>query len=210
MLRAMVLVLSLVATLAHAQPRESMRQFLAETSTPAAKLVAALRQRLPETVPIIADADGIAVHYAGNATPAPLANLFAAHFEQLDPKIIAAGQTVSLTLLVSDIGDGTEMSLMVMARFPEPTLPLPKDAVVMLNGTGPSDCEGQLVLNHPLPIDEAAPVFREHLEDQGFAFPDAEPQETSFFIGHRPGCDLALYLQKDRGMSLVVIRYLED
>ena len=112
--------------------------------------------------------------------------------------------------MLSDIGDATDMSLMVLARFPDPAVPLMEGAAIMLDGTGAGECAGHMVLAHPLPTEEAAPAYREHLENEGFAFPDADPEETSFFIGHRPGCDLALYLQEDRGTSLIVIRYLED
>ncbi len=213
MLRWFALLFALAAFAAEANPlqrSETLRQYTAETSTDAGTIVAALKQRLPKSVALAEYDDGAMVHYAGNRTPAVLADFLTTGFEQLDGAAIAMGKTVSLTLTITDLGDSAEMSLMVLARFPAPAVPVMKGSHVIMDGTTPGACQGHMVIQHAEPIEDAAPAYREHLEDQGFAFEEFDPQDTSFFIGHRPGCDLALYLQEDRGTSLIVIRYLED
>ncbi len=201
---------ALTATTIPSDAAESMRQFSAETSANYAEVVTSLKQRLPETVQILETSSGAMVYYTGNATPPSLAGFLKTAFAQLDPGVIATGQTVSLTMTLSELGEATTISLMVMARFPDAGAPMMEGAMIMLDGRGPGACEGQLILRQPMPPDVAAPAYREHFEKAGFAFDKADPQETSFFIGHRPGCELALYLQEDQGTSLVVIRYLED
>lgn len=203
-------IMMLAATSAMAQPTERLRQFNAETTTSVGEISTALKRRLPKSVIVIEEPKGVSIQYTGNATPAPLADFLKSAFSQLDPKVIATGQTVSLSFVASEYEDTTDLSLMVLARFPAPEVPLLKGAGLMLDGTGMTPCTGHMVLAHPDPVDEIAPAYREHLENEGFAFPDAEPDETSFFVGYRQDCELALYLQDQQGTSLIVIRYLED
>lgn len=210
MLRALAAALALCLSAVGAGAGESIRQYLTETATGADEIVAGLKERLPRSVVLIEEEGGASLIFAGATTPVPLARFLTAAFPELDPGVIAPGRTVSLTLGVYGAGGATEMSLMVMARFPDPGGAPLDGAAVILDGTGPGACQGQVVMQHPKPPRDLGPVYRGHLEAEGFSFPDANPDETSFFIGHRPDCDLALYLESHRGTSLVVIRYLED
>ena len=209
MLRLVLLILVLASPVA-AKPTESLRQYTAETSTDVSRIVETLSQRLPESVALLELGGEVALSYTGNATPPALSGFLETAFQDLDPAVIAMGQTVSLTLTLANTDAGTIMSLMLMARFPSGGQPIMDGAVVMLDGRGAGTCAGQLVLQQPALPEAAAPAYVEHLENEGFAFEPYDPQETSFFIGHRPGCALALYLQEDQGASLIVIRYLED
>lgn len=189
---------------------ESVRQFHAQTATPAAELARNLDARLPEAVTMVQTEGQFALSYTGNATPETLVRFADAAFERFDPAMLAPGRTVSLTLSGAVYGDTTALSLMILARFAGPQAPVPPGAVVVLDGTGPGACEGQLVLQFPGPRKEARPAMLAHMEQAGFAFPDADPDETSFFIGQAPGCAAAVYLEPNGKTTLIVLRYLED
>lgn len=214
MLKTFILVLAVVLALpaaaSQAERTERLRQYYAETATDAGQIVSMLKQRLPASVSLAESDDGAMLHYAGNLTPEALGDFLTAGFAELDPSVIAVGKTVSLTLMINDLGDATEMSLMVLARFPDFTVPVLDGGHVIMDGTGADACQGHMVIQHTTSPKDAAPAYIQHLENEGFAFEEYDPQETSFFIGHRPGCDLALYLQEHQGASLIVIRYLED
>ncbi|MEM9707643.1 MAG: hypothetical protein AAF871_02540 [Pseudomonadota bacterium] len=199
----------LFAAFAHAQPRESMRQYSAETATALVDVVTALRARMPENVVIAEGGRGAMLTYTGNALHPNLAGFLSSAFENLDPEILKPGRAMSLTMSFTDLSPGTGMSLMVLARLSPPELPLPKGGYVILDGlTGP--CRGQIVLRHTAPQDKAAELYRSSLEDNGFAFEDPDPQGMSFFIGNAPDCSVGLYVQPDTTGSLIVIRYLEE
>lgn len=189
---------------------ESMRQFHAETATSLDEIVRHLQPRLPTTVTLLPTDEGAVLTYTGNATPDLIASFAEAAFETLPSGTLDIGRTLSLALTMSGREGGTDLSLMVLARFPEPVAPLPDGSVVILDGLGPGRCQGQQVLRHPGRHEEAARAWRGQLEQTGFVFPEAEPDEVSFFIGYAPNCSVALYLKPDQGTTLIVVRYLED
>ncbi len=190
--------------------KESMRQFGSETSTGYGEIIGSLQQRLPDTVMVQDFGDSAAVSYAGNMVPPALGSFLKTAFEALDPSVIAPGKTVSLTMTLMPSDEGTSLGLMVMGRFDIAQGALPKGASVIMDGRGAGGCDGQVVLHHQEQIDDAAETYVAHLEAQGFAFNDNLTQGVSFFVGYRPGCETALYLQEEQGASLVVIRYLKD
>lgn len=211
MLRSLIVAIVIAfGGTAFAETREAMRQYHAETTTSKAEIADALRPVVGPNVALIDAGETLMISYSGNATPPVLASFFGAAFSDLDPGLLAMGRTISLTATLTEHDDFTEMSLMVLARFDAPTLPLPDGGHIVLDGTTPNTCNGQLVIAHDLPLKQAAKLYRGHFESEGYDFPDAEPDEVSFFIGYGPECELALYLEPDRGSTLVVIRYLEE
>lgn len=206
-----VLGLFLVAApLLAGEARESLRQYAATTSTEMSTIVEQLTAQVPDTVVILEMGDQVAFSYTGDATPPGLSRFLTSAFEELDPGLIAMGQTVSLTATLAEDGDQTAMGLMLLARFTSGDSPVLDGATVLVDGRGAGSCNGQLILQQAMPQREAAKAYRELFEKRGFAFPDSSPQETSFFIGYRQNCELALYLQEQEGASLIVIRYLEN
>lgn len=189
---------------------ESLRQFHAETRSSPAEIVAGLEPRLPASVTVTSVAGDAILSYTGNAPPAALAEFVEGTFDGLPEGFLLPGRTLSLALTISGRDGGADLSLLLLARFPEPRAPLPDGAVVLLDGRGMEDCTGQMVLRHPGRHRDVARAYRDHLESAGFAFPDAEPDEASFFIGYAPDCAAALYLRPDHGTTLIVVRYLED
>jgi hypothetical protein len=189
---------------------ESLRQFHAETLSSPDEIVARLEPRLLPSVTVTTVADDAILSYTGNAPPAALTDFVESTFDALPEGFLIPGRTLSLALTISGRDGGADLSLLLLARFPEPPAPLPDGAVVLLDGRGAADCTGQMVLRHPGRHRDVAKSYREHLEEAGFAFPDAEPDETSFFIGYAPDCAAALYLRPDQGTTLIVVRYLED
>ena len=212
MLRIIWILIGFLAALFAQQARsgESMRQFQSETVVPLAQIIGDLEPRLPPSVVLLPTERGAILSYSGQATPAPLAAFLTAAFDGLAPETLAAGRTLSLALTMQAYPDGTDLSLMVLADFPDTAMPVPEGSIVMLDGTVPGACEGQIVLRHPERPKTTAKAYRAHLEAAGFAFPEAEPDEASFFIGYAPACTIALYLKPDRGTTLIVVRYLEE
>lgn len=208
MLRAIVTATSLVLSLpAYA---ETLRQFHAETSTPLSELAVALERRLPKNMVAPLGEDTVFVSYSGNRIPAVLAGFLESSFEKLSPETFAVGKTISLSLTLQGDTTGTVMSLMVMGNFPASRVSLLKDSLMMMDGSGPGKCTGQMVLSHPKRAEETAKDYVDALKNDGFAFPDTEPDEVSFFIGHAPDCQIAMYLHPEQDTTMVVIRYLED
>jgi len=210
MLRSLFVSIALAVLGGIAHGNESVRQFHAETTTPKDEIAEALRTVVGRDVALIDTGETLMISYSGNATPPVLASFFEAAFSDLSPEILAMGRSLSLTATLTEYDDFTDMSLMVLARFDAHTLPLPDGGYIMLDGTTPNTCNGQLVIAHDLPLKQAAKLYRGHFESEGYDFPDAEPDEVSFFIGYGPECELAMYLEPDRGSTLVVIRYLEE
>ena len=190
--------------------RESLRQYAASTTTEMSMIAEQLASQVPDSAVLLDMRDDEAFRYMSDATPPGFSRFLTSAFTDLDPAVIAMGQTVSLTATLARADGGTAMGLMVLARFTSPDSPLLDGATVLVDGQGPGDCEGQLILQQPMPQGEAANAYRALFEARGFDFPDATPQETSFFIGYRQDCELALYLQEQEGASLIVIRYLEN
>ena len=200
----------MAAPLVASEARESLRQYAASTTTEMSTIVTQLASQVPASVVILEMGDQVAFSYTGDATPPGLSRFLVSAFQDLDPATIAMGQTVSLTATLAEDGRGTAMGLMLLARFDAGDSLLLNGATVLVDGRGAGGCDGQLILQQPMPRDEAAKAYRDLFETRGFAFPDASPQETSFFIGYREGCEMALYLQEQEGASLIVIRYLEN
>ena len=188
---------------------ETLRQFHAETSTPLSEIKTALENRLPDMVGVLGE-DTVTVAYSGNRVPPALVGFLETSFEKLDPTTLAIGKTLSLSLTLQGDDTGTVMSLMMMGNFPASRVPVLKDSVVMMDGSGPGNCAGQLVLRHLKPVEETASDYVSALKKDGFAFPDADSDEVSFFIGHAPDCQIAMYLHPQQDTTMVVIRYLED
>lgn len=205
----------LVLTLAALSPgalnaAESFRQFSGETSTPLAEIVTHLEQRLPDSVQIMELEGEAGLHYVGKSVPPVLAGFLETAFPRLDPTILTSGQAVTLTVGLQEMEAGTHLTLMALAEFPSLADAVPSGATVLLDGTGPGTCEGQIVAHSFEPVEEAAITYRTHLEQNGFVFPEDERQSASFFFGHAPGCDVALYLQSESDTTVAVIRYLEE
>lgn len=189
---------------------ETLRQFHAETSTPLSEIAIALEQRLPENMVAPIGEDTFTVAYSGNRVPPALAGFIEATFANLSPDTLAVGKTLSLSLTLHGNGSGTVISLMMMGNFPSSRVTLLKDSVMMMDGSGPNGCSGQVVLRHLKPVEETASDYVSALKNDGFAFPETDPEEVSFFIGHAPDCQIAMYLHPEQDTTLVVIRYLED
>ncbi|MEO9827232.1 MAG: hypothetical protein ABJF50_22750 [Paracoccaceae bacterium] len=189
---------------------ETLRQFHAETSTPLSEIATALEQRLPENMVAPLGKDTLTVAYSGNRVPPALAGFLEASFENLSPDTLRIGRTLSLSLTLQGGEAGTVMSLMMMGNFPSSRVALLKDSVMMMDGSGPGGCSGQVVLRHLKSAEETASDYVSALKDDGFAFPETDPDEVSFFIGHAPDCQIAMYLHPEQDTTMVVIRYLED
>jgi len=99
---------------------------------------------------------------------------------------------------------------MLLGDFPGSGAKLPPKSLMMMDGGSRANCTGQYVARHPADAEETAEIYLKYMEKEGFSFPEADPQEVSFFIGQAPGCTLAMYLQPDQGTTMVVIRYLEE
>ncbi|NNE81508.1 MAG: hypothetical protein HKN18_14670 [Silicimonas sp.] len=205
------LVLALTLALAgSANATESVRQFHAETATPVADLARHLEARLDGTATVLHHGDQVLVSYTGNATPDPLTRFASAAFQTLDPSVLAPGRVVTMNLSATQYDGTTALSLMILARFPKARAPVPESAMVLLDGTGPGDCEGQLVLQYPDRRKATRLAMLDHLQDAGFDLSQNDADELSFFIGQAPGCEIALYLKPKGKTTLIVLRYLED
>lgn len=203
-------ILTAAVFLAAPVQAETLRQFHSETSTPLFEIATALEQRLPENMVAPLSEDTLAVAYSGNRVPPALADFLEASFENLSPDTLNIGKTLSLSLTLQGGDAGTVMSLMMMGNFPGSRVTLLEDSVMMMDGSGPGGCSGQVVLRHLKSAQETANDYVSALKDDGFAFPDTDPEEVSFFIGHAPDCQIAMYLHPEQDTTLVVIRYLED
>jgi len=211
MLKALGLSVGLVAAAAAtAAAGERIRQFHAETATPVAEIVAALEARLPDGPPVIPTREGAMLSYAGRFTPAPLKAFVEAAFPALEARVLDPGSAVTLSLVLSEVEGVTDISLMVMAAFTQPGAPMIDGARVLLDGTGPGACEGQVILSHDMTVEAATEAYLAHLESEGYRFAERDPREMSFFVGHAPDCAIALYVQRDATRTVVAIRYLEE
>ncbi len=204
------LVLCLSGFAASANNQTSLRQFHASISTPTAELIGELRTRMPGDVTVLPTSEGAVLSYAARGIHPALSEFLNAAFDEFDQEDLAVGRAVTLTMTLTASDSGSDLALMVMGHFKPNALAMPDGARVLLDGLSPETCTGQLILSHPARRKDAASLYRETLEQAGFAFPDASPRETSFFIGYGPDCDVALYLQNDPAGSLIVIRYLEE
>jgi len=209
MLMRLVFALALLCA-APATAREAMRQYFAETSTGVEMLTGELASRMPRSVALLSHESQTLVTWSGASLPPALASFLAGAFPDLEPDLLQPGRAMSLVASLTPAESGTTLSLMVLARFPPPSVDLPAGAAVMLDATSSEPCRGQIVLKHPGARTEVAALYRAHFEGQGFLFDDEAPGETSFLVGYAGGCALGLYFQRDGEATLVVARYLED
>ena len=208
MLRTLISAALLLLTLP--AQAETLRQFHVETATPLSEIASALEQRLPDNMVATLGEYTVTVAYSGNRVPPELVGFLEASFENLSPETLSIGKTLSLSLTLQGGDAGTVMSLMMMANFPSSRVALLQDSVMMMDGSGPGGCSGQVVLRHLKSVEETATDYVSALKNDGFAFPDTDPEEVSFFIGHAPDCQIAMYLHPEQDTTMVVIRYLED
>jgi hypothetical protein len=202
---AIAILLALCAASAQASP---LRQYNVETPTSFAEVTADLERRLPDMVHRLGSRSAT-VAYSGKHPPMPLVRFLETTFEELAPGALV-GKTLSLSLTVHGDTNRSILSLMLLGNFPSSDVNLPPKSLMMMDGGSRSACSGQVVARYPAEAAATAEVFREHMEEEGFSFPEADPQEVSFFIGHAPGCTLAMYLQPDQNTTMVVVRYLEE
>lgn len=210
MLRLLILCLTFVSAAGATVAGERIRQFHAETDAPVEEIVSALEMRLPNGPPVIAIREGAMLSYAGRFTPAPLKAFLEAVFPGLEKRVLEPGRAVTLSLVLSDVEGVTDISLMVMATFTQAGAPMLEGAQVLLDGTGASPCQGQLILSHDMSVEETTEAYIAHLEEEGYRFAEQDPREMSFFIGQAPDCTIGLYVEPDDSRTIVVIRYLED
>lgn len=204
-----VCLLALTTLLAGAAQAEILRQYHAETSAPLGEVVAALERRLPEMVHRLG-ADSVTVAYSGKRPPLALTSFLETSFDELPPKTFGVGKTFSLSLTIHGDDSGSILSLMLLGDFSGSDFWLPPKSLMIMDGASREACTGQVVASHPADAEVTAKAYRNHMKAEGFSFPDADPQEVSFFIGQAPGCTLAMYLQPDQHTTMVVIRYLEE
>ncbi|MEM6388931.1 MAG: hypothetical protein AAF825_03740 [Pseudomonadota bacterium] len=188
---------------------QQMRQFFAQTATPLDQITRALGQGMGPDVVITPGAGSTLVSYTGQSLPPGLAAFLAQGLPQLDPAMIAPGQAVQLSLVLTEQDAGTEIALMLIGRFEVQGAPVLSGGQVVLDGLGPEPCTGQLIVQHDQPPAPIAARYQEALEQDGFTFEDAQ-DDTSFFIGSRTGCEVALYVQGEEGGTTAVIRYLNE
>jgi hypothetical protein len=128
---------------------------------------------------------------------------------------------VNASLAIRPSDNGSELRLMLAT--PDVDAPgsflapggngLPEGATLLMGGGGVQTCTGQLVLSQPDAVAEAARLYAGSLAAQGFEMTDLSDGETSFFVGHRHGCSLFLYLQADpegEPRSTGVINFQEE
>ena len=204
-----VLFLAFAMVLAGQVQASNLRQFHVEIAAPFDEVVTTLERRLPDMVHSLGT-DSATIAYSGNRPPLALTSFLEASFEEVPPNTFGARKTFSLSLTVQGDDSGTTLSLMLLGDFQGSGVKLPPKSLMMMDGGSRADCTGQYVARHPANAKDTAKVYRKHMEAEGFSFPDADPQEVSFFIGQAPGCALAMYLQPDQNTTMVVIRYLEE
>ncbi len=211
MLIRLALLFALICA-APAGAREAMRQYFAETSTEFEALTGELARRMPPPVDLVSNGEQTLLSYSGATLPPALASFLKSAFPDLDSELLAPGRVMSIVTSLTPAGQGTAMSLMVLARFPPPEFDLPEGAAVLLDATGAEPCAGQVVVKQPGARGDVAALYRAHFEREGFAF-DADEEDaraTSFFVGYADDCTLGLYFQHDGEATLVVARYLEE
>lgn len=207
MLKPLILALGLLATGAEAQ---EMRQFFAETPSPLDQITAQLSQGLPEDAALTAASGAAYLSYTGTRVPPGLAQFLAAAFPDLDQAAIAPGQTVTLSVVMTQVAGGTDLSLMVMGRFePRAGVHVPGGQILM-DGRGAEPCSGQVLIQHAEPPETLLQSYIAAFEAQGFLFEEPHEEAMSFFFGHAPDCAVALYVEGQSGGSTAVIRYLEE
>jgi type II secretory pathway pseudopilin PulG len=216
-----IATLAVAATLAAPFPAaaDAAFQSYSVASDESAEAIAArLAEALGDAAAITAREGVHYVDYSGFGFPAALRALVA---DQLDPSVaalLAPGLPVNASLAILPAGEGSELRLMLAtADVDDPGSFLapggdgvPVGATLLMGGGGVQTCTGQLVLSQPDPVAEAADLYAGSLAAQGFEMADLSDGETSFFVGHRPGCSLFLYLQADpegEPRSTVVINF---
>lgn len=207
MLRRLIAALLLLCAVPAQADR--LRQFHHETAMPFESILKALEQRFPRQIGRIAP-NAAALAYSGTSVPLGLVVFLTDTFQTLPADALSPGKPVSLSLTLHGQDTGTVISLMVMARFPDPLVPILPGSQIVLDGTGTGDCTGQMVLAHSASRAKTARIYRARMESEGFAFTHAAEDETSFFIGHGQDCEITLYFQSHGDATMVVIRYLEE
>ncbi|MGB3314757.1 MAG: hypothetical protein WBB85_10120, partial [Albidovulum sp.] len=89
---------------------------------------------------------------------------------------------------------------------------LPEGTAFLMSSVS-GGCTGQAILSQTGLPDKVAPDYVARLEAEGFQVTDASDDDTSFFVGYRPGCSLFLYFQPDpagQDRSTVVMNFQEE
>lgn len=209
MLTRFALALACTVSAIPAQAQE-FRQFFAETSTPIDEITATLEPGLPDTAALTDAGDTVFLSYTGTQTPPILGSFLSNAFERLDQAVIAPGQTVSLNLHMTGDATGTQLALMVSGQFAPSDAALVDGGMVLMDGTGPGTCTGQIIIQHDTPPDQLTLDYVSAFENRGFVFEETRLGATSFFFGQAPDCTVALYFQGEAGGTTTVIRYLEE
>jgi len=92
-------------------------------------------------------------------------------------------------------------------------LAAPAGAEVLWQDGAPDACAGEVILSEDMPLTAATRTHADRLAGEGFMLTDLSDASVSFFVGQRPGCAVALYLERDAdtdGRSTVIVRYLEE
>ena len=194
----------------------TIRSYKAALELPPAAAADSLNRDLGGLMEFREEGGTLYFDYAGLDTPEPLRRFLSLSFPDLPPAAIAPGMPVNLSLAFLPEGDGSEIRLMISGpQFggTEATpAGLPDRATVLMSSIS-GDCAGQAVLSHQgLPPDIASDYTR-RLSGEGFQVTDASDEDTSFFVGYRPGCALFLYFQPDpagQDRSTVVMNYQEE
>lgn len=206
LLPALVLAAALSA---HAAPDAaadpSFRTYTLTLDEPPQALAARLMSDLDGTAQMTSKDGVLYIDYAGLSFPDPLRDLVAAQLDPTVASLLAPGLPVNASLAILPSDAGSELRLVI--AMPNPEDPdsfiapggngLPDGATLLMGGGGIDACTGQLVLAQPEPVDRAADLYAGALAAQGFDLSDLSDEKTSFFVGHRPGCTLFLYLQPD-------------
>ena len=90
---------------------------------------------------------------------------------------------------------------------------IPEGGTVLMDDSYVDACQGQAVFSQASSISNSAEAYSKAIEELGFKLSTPPHMDTSFFIGHRKGCALFLYIQPDfetPDHSLVVVRFTED
>ena len=216
-LRAIAVALALLlAPPVAAEEPVTIRSYKAALDLPPAAAADSLNRDLGGLMEFREEGGALFFDYAGLDTPEPLRRFLALSFPDLPPEAIARGVPVNLSLAFLPDGDGSEIRLMISG--PEfggagATLSgLPEGATILMSSVA-GDCAGQAVLSHQGLPPDIAPAYVTRLAGEGYQITDASDDDTSFFVGYRPGCALFLYFQPDpagQDRSTVVMNFQEE
>ncbi len=204
------------ATPALAETPVAIQTYSNDLALPPAAAAARLNDDLGGLMEIRNEGGAHYIDYAGLDTPEPLRRFLGLTFRDLPPEVYAPGVPINLSLAFLPDGEGSTARLMISGpEFggAEAALPgLPDGASVLMSSVS-GDCAGQAVLSQPGPPDKAAPDYVARLVNEGFQVTDASDDDTSFFVGYRPGCSVFLYFQPDpagQDRSTVVMNFQEE